>query len=50
MFSKSFQVNNDVESKITNLKRKRFDEIYCMSVNDSFVMNVAQKRTIKNVK
>ena len=39
------------ESNYETIKSKGIDEVYCISVNDSFVMNAwAEKMQIKNVK
>ena len=46
----TFQLPN-FEKLYNDFKEKGIDEIYCMSVNDSFVMNKwAQDQDIKNVK
>jgi thioredoxin-dependent peroxiredoxin len=41
----------DFEKRYSDLKKRNIDDVYCLSVNDAFVMhNWKQKQKIKNIK
>ena len=45
------QLNTRLEALYDDFKAKGIDEVYCLSVNDSFVMNAwAKELEIENVK